>query len=136
MPNSTQTVNSFLFIFVYNKNFIYIYQSRTFESEPRLTKELCLQEKRQIEFQVGDCVMLKVSPWKGNVYGLRIVENSTPISMDRSTSWVVGLQAYKLELLLEMVGIHATFNVCCMQKCVTEQEISGGSRNFYSWGHT
>ncbi|KAJ9567119.1 hypothetical protein OSB04_003085 [Centaurea solstitialis] len=35
---------------------------------------------------------------------------------------LVGLQAYRLELPPEMDGIHPTFHVCYMRKCLAEEE--------------
>ncbi|XP_024965926.1 uncharacterized protein LOC112506129 [Cynara cardunculus var. scolymus] len=35
---------------------------------------------------------------------------------------MVGLQAYKLELPPEMSGIHNTFHVCYLRKCLAEED--------------
>ncbi|GKA66590.1 putative reverse transcriptase domain-containing protein [Tanacetum coccineum] len=53
--------------------------------------------RRPIEFNVGDFVMLKVSPWK------------------------VGEVSYVLELPEEMRGIHNTFHVSYLRKCLANE---------------
>ncbi|GKA41867.1 putative reverse transcriptase domain-containing protein [Tanacetum coccineum] len=54
------------------------------------------------EFQVGDKVMLKVSPWKG----------------------VVGEVAYKLELPEELSRVHNTFHVSNLKKCHANEPLA------------
>ncbi|KAI3680990.1 hypothetical protein L6452_35770 [Arctium lappa] len=80
------------------------------------------KKRRPIEFQVGDRVMLKVSPWKGIVrfrkggkLSPRFVGPFTKIKQ-------VGLQAYQLELPSKMSGIHNTFHVCYFRKWLAEEE--------------
>ncbi|GJR47132.1 putative reverse transcriptase domain-containing protein [Tanacetum coccineum] len=53
--------------------------------------------RKPLEFEVGDKVMLKVSP--------------------------VGLVAYKLELPRELQGIHNTFHVSNLKKCLSDEEL-------------
>nr|GEW91488.1 putative reverse transcriptase domain-containing protein [Tanacetum cinerariifolium] len=53
---------------------------------------------KPLEFEVGDKVMLKVSPWKGPV-------------------------AYKLELPRELQGIHNTFHVSNLKKCLSDEDL-------------
>ncbi|KAI3707605.1 hypothetical protein L6452_26231 [Arctium lappa] len=80
------------------------------------------KKRRPIEFQVGDRVMLKVSSWKGIIrFGKR--GNLSPRFLGPFTILArVGLQAYKLELPPEMAGIHHTFHVCYLRKCLAEEE--------------
>ncbi|KAI3677802.1 hypothetical protein L6452_37072 [Arctium lappa] len=75
-----------------------------------------------MEFQVDDRVMLKVSPWKGIIrFGKR--GKLRPRFLGPFTVLKhVGLQAYQLELLPEMNGIHNTFHVCYVRKCLAEEE--------------
>ncbi|GJY30691.1 hypothetical protein Tco_0414186, partial [Tanacetum coccineum] len=54
--------------------------------------------RKPLEFKVGDKVMLKVSSWKGPV-------------------------AYKLELPRELQGIHNTFHVSNLKKCVSDEDL-------------
>nr|GEW49128.1 hypothetical protein [Tanacetum cinerariifolium] len=55
-------------------------------------------KRKPLEFEVGDKVMLKVSPWKGPV-------------------------AYKLELPRELQGIHNTFHVSNLKKCLSDEDL-------------
>ncbi|KAI3701923.1 hypothetical protein L6452_27412 [Arctium lappa] len=79
------------------------------------------KKTRPIEFQVGDCVMLKVSPWMEIIrFGKRgklIPRFLGPFTVIKR----VGLQAYQLELPPEMSGIHNTFHVCYLRKCLAEE---------------
>ncbi|XP_076911809.1 uncharacterized protein LOC143569897 [Bidens hawaiensis] len=60
------------------------------------------KRRRPIEFQVGDHMMLKVSPWKGILAR-------------------VGSVAYRLELPDELSGIHNTFHVSHLRKCLANE---------------
>jgi len=80
------------------------------------------KKRRPVEFQVGDRVMLKVSPWKGIIrFGKR--GKLSPRFLGPFTILErIGLQAYRLELPPEMDGIHPTFHVCYLRKCLAEEE--------------
>ncbi|KAJ9565224.1 hypothetical protein OSB04_001190 [Centaurea solstitialis] len=80
------------------------------------------KKRRPIDFQVGKRVMLKVSPWKGIIrFGKR--GKLSPRFLGPFTILEkVGLQAYRLELPSEMDGIHPTFHVCYLRKCLAEEE--------------
>ena len=80
------------------------------------------KKRRPVEFQVGDRVMLKVSPWKGIIrFGKR--EKLSPRFLGPFTILErIDLQAYRLKLPPEMDGIHPTFHVCYLQKCLAEEE--------------
>ncbi|GJW84500.1 putative reverse transcriptase domain-containing protein [Tanacetum coccineum] len=66
---------------------------------------------KPLEFEVGDIVLLKVSPWKGVVHfgkrGKLSPRNIGPFKILAR----VGLVAYTLELPEELKGIHSTFHV-------------------------
>ncbi|KAJ9553167.1 hypothetical protein OSB04_017212 [Centaurea solstitialis] len=80
------------------------------------------KKRRPIDFQVGERVMLKVSPWKGIIrFGKR--GKLSPRFLGSFTILEkVGQQAYRLELPPEMDGIHPTFHVCYLRKCLAEEE--------------
>ncbi|GJT94156.1 putative reverse transcriptase domain-containing protein [Tanacetum coccineum] len=59
-------------------------------------------KRKPMEFQVGDKVMLKVSPWKG----------------------VVGSIAYKLELPQELSRVHNMFHVSNLKKCYADEPLA------------
>ncbi|GJX00630.1 putative reverse transcriptase domain-containing protein [Tanacetum coccineum] len=71
------------------------------------------RRSKQLEFEVGDMVLLKVSPWKGVVrfrkqYGSDVHVHRRLIQRFLAK---VGLVAYTLELPEELKGIHNTFHV-------------------------
>ncbi|KAI3684814.1 hypothetical protein L6452_34040 [Arctium lappa] len=80
------------------------------------------KKRRPVEFQVGERVMLKVSPWKGIIrFGKR--GKLSPRFLGTFTILEkIGLQAYRLDLPPEMNGIHPTFHVCYLRKCLAEEE--------------
>lgn len=82
------------------------------------------KRRKPIEFQIGDKVMLKVSPWKGvsrfGKGGKLSPRYVGPfVIKDR-----VGEVAYKLELLVELHGIHNTFHVSNLKKCLAEGDVT------------
>nr|GEY02084.1 putative reverse transcriptase domain-containing protein [Tanacetum cinerariifolium] len=78
---------------------------------------------KQMEFQVGDKVMLKVSPWKGVVhFGKRGKLNPRyvgPLKVLKK----VGVVAYKLELPQELSRVHNTFYVSNLKKCYSDDPL-------------
>ncbi|KAI3771892.1 hypothetical protein L6452_03063 [Arctium lappa] len=80
------------------------------------------KKRRPMEFQVGDRVMLKVSPWKGIIRFGKRGKLSPRFLGPFSVTKRVGLQAYQLELPTEMKGIHNTFHVCYLRKCLAKEE--------------
>ncbi|KAD4982992.1 hypothetical protein E3N88_19663 [Mikania micrantha] len=79
------------------------------------------KRRRPIEFQVGDFVLLKVSPWKGVIrfrkqgkLGPRFIGPFKIIAR-------VGDVAYRLELPEELSGIHNTFHVSYLRKCLADE---------------
>ncbi|GKD47141.1 hypothetical protein Tco_1271786 [Tanacetum coccineum] len=65
------------------------------ESGERSSKELSDNRRKPLEFEVGDRVMLKVSLWK----------------------------AYRLRLPKELSGVHDTFHVSNLKKCLAEASL-------------
>ncbi|GKA88286.1 putative reverse transcriptase domain-containing protein [Tanacetum coccineum] len=78
---------------------------------------------KPLEFEVGDMVLLKVSPWKGVVpFGKRKKLSPHYIGPFKILARV-GHVAYTLELLEELKGIHSTFHVLNLKKCLAEGDI-------------
>nr|GEV58412.1 putative reverse transcriptase domain-containing protein [Tanacetum cinerariifolium] len=79
---------------------------------------------RPLEFNVGDKVMLKVSPWKGMI----CFENRGKLSPRFIGPFTIleriGPVAYKLELPRELQGIHNTFHVSNLKKCLIDESLS------------
>ncbi|GJX17405.1 hypothetical protein Tco_0218237 [Tanacetum coccineum] len=74
-------------------------------------------KRKPMEFQVGDKVMLKVSPWKGVVrFGKRGKLNPRYVGPFKVLE-KVGEVTYKLELPEEMSRVHNTFHVSNLKKC-------------------
>ncbi|GKB72120.1 putative reverse transcriptase domain-containing protein [Tanacetum coccineum] len=74
-------------------------------------------KRKPMEFQVGDKVMLKVSPWKGVVrFGKRGKLNPRYVGPFKVLK-KVGAVAYKLELPQELSRVHNTFHVSNLKKC-------------------
>ncbi|GJX53224.1 putative reverse transcriptase domain-containing protein [Tanacetum coccineum] len=78
---------------------------------------------KPLEFEVGDMVLLKVSPWKGTVhFGKRRKLSPRYIGPFKVLARV-GHVAYTLELPEELKGIHNTFYVLNLKKCLVEGDI-------------
>ncbi|KAI3691954.1 hypothetical protein L6452_31757 [Arctium lappa] len=80
------------------------------------------KKRRPMEFQVGDRVMLKVSPWKGIIRFGKQGKLSPRFLGPFPIIERMGLQAYKLDLPPEMSEIHPTFHICYLRKCLAEEE--------------
>ncbi|GKC09448.1 hypothetical protein Tco_1001058 [Tanacetum coccineum] len=77
-----------------------------------------------MEFQVGDRVMLKVSPWKGVVrFGKRGKLNPRYVGPFKVLA-KVGAVAYKLELPQELSRVHNTFHVSNLKKCYADEPLA------------
>ncbi|GJV78458.1 hypothetical protein Tco_1510042 [Tanacetum coccineum] len=74
--------------------------------------------RKPLEFEVGDLVMLKVSPWKGVVcFGnLRYVGPFEILER-------IGPVAYRLRLPEELSGVHDTFHVSTLKKCLADASL-------------
>ncbi|GJR02147.1 putative reverse transcriptase domain-containing protein [Tanacetum coccineum] len=79
---------------------------------------------KPMEFQVGDKVMLKVSPWKGVVhFGKRGKLNPRYVGPFKVIG-KVGEVAYKLELPEELSRVHNTFHVSNLKKCYADEPLA------------
>ncbi|GJW06840.1 reverse transcriptase domain-containing protein [Tanacetum coccineum] len=79
--------------------------------------------RKPLEFQVGDRVMLKVSPRKGVIrFGKRGKLNPRYIRPFKILEQI-GLVAYKLELPEELSNIHSTFHVSNLKKCLSDESL-------------
>ncbi|GJW97141.1 putative reverse transcriptase domain-containing protein [Tanacetum coccineum] len=79
--------------------------------------------RKPLEFQVGDRVMLKVSPRKGVIhFGKRGKLNPWYIGPFKILKRV-GPVAYKLELPEELRNVHNTFHVSNLKKCLSDESL-------------
>ncbi|GJZ86989.1 putative reverse transcriptase domain-containing protein [Tanacetum coccineum] len=80
-------------------------------------------KRKPMEFQVGDKVMLKVSPWKGVVrFGKRGKLNPRYVGPFKVLE-KVGEVSYKLELPEELSRVHNTFHVSNLKKCHADEPL-------------
>ncbi|GJR19610.1 putative reverse transcriptase domain-containing protein [Tanacetum coccineum] len=79
--------------------------------------------RKPLEFQVGDRVMLKVSPRKGVIrFGKRGKLNPRYIGPFKILERI-GPVAYKLELPEELRNVHNTFHVSNLKKCLSNESL-------------
>ncbi|GKD69148.1 putative reverse transcriptase domain-containing protein [Tanacetum coccineum] len=78
---------------------------------------------KPLEFEVGDMVLLKVLPWKGAVHFRKRGKLSPCYIGPFKIIARVGPVAYTLELPEEFKGIHSTFHVSNLKKCLAEGDV-------------
>ncbi|GJZ94126.1 putative reverse transcriptase domain-containing protein [Tanacetum coccineum] len=81
-------------------------------------------KRKPMEFQVGDKVMFKVSPWKGVVrFGKRGKLNPRYVGLFKVLEKVRSV-AYKLKLLQELSRVYNTFHVSNLKKCHADEPLA------------
>ncbi|GJX70141.1 putative reverse transcriptase domain-containing protein [Tanacetum coccineum] len=78
------------------------------------------KRRKPLEFCIGDCVMLKVSPWKGMVRFEKKWKLTPRFVGLFEIVEKVGLVAYRLRLPKELNGVHDTFYVSNLKKCLAD----------------
>ncbi|GKB00451.1 putative reverse transcriptase domain-containing protein [Tanacetum coccineum] len=82
------------------------------------------RRRKPLEFQVGDKVMLKVSPWKGVIrFGKRGKLNPYYIRPFKVLA-KVGTVAYRLKLPDQLSRVHNTFHVSNLNKCFSDEPLA------------
>ncbi|GJS17598.1 putative reverse transcriptase domain-containing protein [Tanacetum coccineum] len=81
-------------------------------------------KRKPMEFQVGDRVMLKVSPWKGVVCFDKLGKLNPIYVGPFKVLEKVRAVAYKLELPQELSRVHNTFHVSNLKKCYADEPLA------------
>ncbi|GKE57315.1 putative reverse transcriptase domain-containing protein [Tanacetum coccineum] len=87
-------------------------------------KNLADWNRKPMEFQVRDMVMLKVSPWKGVIrFSKQGKLNPRYIGPFKILA-KVGIVAYRLELPSQLSHVHSTFHVSNLKKCYADEQLA------------
>ncbi|GKF00887.1 putative reverse transcriptase domain-containing protein [Tanacetum coccineum] len=78
------------------------------------------KRRKPLEFNVGDYVLLKVSPWKGVIRFGKKGRLAPRFVGPFEISEKVGPMAYQLDLLEELNGVYDTFHVSNLKKCLAD----------------
>ncbi|GJT77194.1 putative reverse transcriptase domain-containing protein [Tanacetum coccineum] len=81
------------------------------------------KRRKPLEFQVGDRVLLKVSPWKGVVRFGKKGKLAPRYVGPFEIVECVGPVAYRLKLPQELSCVHDTFHVSNLKKCLAEPDV-------------
>ncbi|GKC56693.1 hypothetical protein Tco_1084291, partial [Tanacetum coccineum] len=73
--------------------------------------------RKRLEFEMRDRVMLKVSPWKGDIRFGKKGKLAPRYVRPFEILERISLVAYRLRLLKELSGVHDTFHMSNLKKC-------------------
>ncbi|GJZ74863.1 putative reverse transcriptase domain-containing protein [Tanacetum coccineum] len=115
--------------FSYNNSYHFSVRCALFEAlygrkcrSPIMWAEKSYADKRRkpLEFSMGDYVLLKVSPWKGVVRFGKKGKLTPRFVGPFEIIEKVGSMAYRLDLPEELNGVHDTFHVSNLKKCLAD----------------
>ncbi|KAI3773867.1 hypothetical protein L1987_48406 [Smallanthus sonchifolius] len=82
------------------------------------------KRRKPLEFQIGDMVLLKVSPWKGVIrFGKRGKLNPRYVGPFKILKRF-GPVAYQLDLPERLSGVHNVFHVSNLKKCLADESLA------------
>ncbi|GJX18341.1 hypothetical protein Tco_0219173, partial [Tanacetum coccineum] len=81
------------------------------------------KRRKPLEFEVGDRVLLKVSPWKGVVCFLKKGKLAPRYIGPFEILERIGPVAYRLRLPEELSSVHDTFHVSNLKKCLADANL-------------
>nr|GEU41949.1 retrotransposon protein, putative, Ty3-gypsy subclass [Tanacetum cinerariifolium] len=108
--------------FSYNNSYHASIKAALFEALSR-QKSYADLKRRLTEFKVGDKVMLKVSPWRGVIRFRKRGKLSPRFIGPFKVIERIGPVAYKLELPDKLRGIHDTFYVSNLKRCLNDNVV-------------
>ncbi|GJU90121.1 putative reverse transcriptase domain-containing protein [Tanacetum coccineum] len=79
---------------------------------------------KPLEFQVGDKVMLKVSPWKWVIHFSKRGKFNPRYIGPFKVLAKMGTVAYRLELPQQLSRVHSTFHVSNLKKCLSDEPLA------------
>ncbi|GKC07255.1 putative reverse transcriptase domain-containing protein [Tanacetum coccineum] len=116
--------------FSYNNSYHASIKAAPFEIKQRIQSACDRQnsyadlKRKPMEFQVGDRVMLKVSPWKGVVRFSKWGKLNPRYVRPFKVLAKVGVVAYKLELPQELSRVYSTFHVSNLKKYYSDEPLA------------
>nr|GFB50215.1 retrotransposon protein, putative, Ty3-gypsy subclass [Tanacetum cinerariifolium] len=108
--------------FSYNNRYHASIKAAPFEALSR-QKSYADLKRRLTEFEVGDKVMLKVSPWRGVIRFGKHRKLSPRFIGPFKVIKRIGPVAYKLELPDKLREIHDTFHVSNLKRCFVNEDV-------------
>ncbi|GKE58770.1 putative reverse transcriptase domain-containing protein [Tanacetum coccineum] len=112
--------------FSYNNNYHASIKAAPFEAlyGRKCRSLVCWAERKQVEFQVGNKVMLKVSPWKGVVrFGKRGKLNPRYVGPFKVLEKVRSV-AHELGFPQGLSKVHNTFHVSNLKRCYSDEPLA------------
>ncbi|GKB70034.1 hypothetical protein Tco_0931446, partial [Tanacetum coccineum] len=81
------------------------------------------KRRKPLEFSVGDHVLLRVSPWKGVVHFRKKGKLAPRFVGPFEITKRIGPVAYRLRLLEDLNGVHDTFHMLNLKKCLADPSL-------------